>query len=598
LLHIVCQLAAARHQRATIRATITADILGATQVASTQDKNSVSVERAIAGFAEATDLALIIVNQHRRIAFVNQASEQMFGHTRESMIGRSLDLIIPERLRGAHAAGMARAESGLAGKLAGRTVEVSALHADGQEFPIEVGVSVWRGPDGVMMSGVIRDISERRERAQKLAGLSRRDPLTGLPNRLEMMDRLQGFLDAGLDTAVLLIGLDGLKKINGDLGYKVGDTILQSLAIRLPALVAKDALMCRPEGSLFALMLPGMGNPVEAMTIARELLRTVNDPLSIGEHVVRLGANIGIAVGPSQGADAEELVANADLALVRTPGVPTARLFEPAMRSAIAARRAINDEIRHAVEGRELQLYFQPQVDMASGAIIGAEALLRWNHRARGVLVPAAFLAALESHSLAPQVGDWIIDEACRHVAIWRRSGLPSARVSVNLFAGQLRAGNLVEVVRDALRRHQLSPEALELEVTETTALGAGADLDRQFRALRDAKLRIAFDDFGTGHASLSLLKRFPITTIKIDRGFVRDIQKDPFDRAIIQALLDMSRTMGLDVVAEGIETQAQEKKLLQIGCRFGQGYYYARPLPQAKFMRFCAKGSVVAKSA
>lgn len=561
-------------------------------------KDNASVERAIAGFAEATDLALIIVNKHSRIAFINQATQQMFGHSREAMIGRSLDLIIPERLRGAHAAGVERVRAGLPAKLAGRTVEVTALHADGHEFPIEIGMAAWQSADGVMMSGIIRDISERRERAERLAGLSRRDALTGLPNRLEMMERLQDFLDDKIGATVILIGLDGLKKINDDLGYKVGDTILQSLAIRLPALVSKDALMCRPEGSLFALVLPGLGDPVKAMAIARELLRAVNGPLSVGEHVVRLHANAGIAVGPSQGHEAEELIANADLALPRTPGTAAARLFEPAMRGAIAARRAMNDEIRHAVEGQELELYFQPQIDMISGAIIGAEALLRWNHRARGLLAPAAFLAALESHSLASQVGDWIVDEACRHVAIWRRSGLPSARVSVNLFAGQLRAGNLSHVVRDALRRHQLPPESLELEVTETTALGAGADLDRQFRALRDARIRIAFDDFGTGHASLSLLKRFPINTIKIDRGFVRDIQKDRFDRAIIQALLDMSLTMGLDVVAEGIETEVQEKKLLEIGCRFGQGYYYARPLPQARFMRFCSKSGFFAKSA
>jgi len=575
-----------------------ADISDAIEATSAQRKDDAYVERAIAGFAEATDLALVIINQHGRIAVVNQAAEQMFGHSREAMIGRSLDLIIPERLRGAHAAGVARVQAGLPPRLAGRTVEAAALHADGHEFPIEIGMATWQGVDGVMMSGIVRNLSERRERAEKLAGLSRRDPLTGLPNRVEMMERLQDYLDDKVDTTVMLIGLDGLKKINDDLGYKVGDTILQSLAIRLPALVSKDTLLCRPEGSLFALVLPDMGDPVRAMTIAREVLRTVNGPLSVGEHVVRLGANIGIAIGPSQGYDADELVANADLALPRTQGTATARLFEPAMRSAIAARRAMNDEIRHAVEGQELELYFQPQVDMTSGAIIGAEALLRWNHRARGLLAPATFLAALESHSLAPQVGDWIIDEACRHVAIWRRSGLKSARVSVNLFAGQLRAGNLAQVVRDALRRYQLPPESLELEVTETTALGAGADLDRQFRNLRDAKLRIAFDDFGTGHASLSLLKRFPITTIKIDRGFVRDIQKDRFDRAIIQALLDMSGPIGLDVVAEGIETEAQEKKLLEIGCRFGQGYYYARPLPQTRFMRFCAKAGAIAKSA
>jgi diguanylate cyclase (GGDEF)-like protein/PAS domain S-box-containing protein len=571
-----------------------ADFLDAEPAEPMRCEDRALVERAIAGFAEATDLALIIINPHNLIAFVNQATEQMFGHARAAMIGRSIELIIPERLRGAYAAGVA----GLPTRLAGRTVEVAALHADGREFPIEIGITTWQAADGLMMSGVIRDVSERRERAIKLAGLSRRDPLTGLPNRLEMMERLENLLDDKVDTTVMLIGLDGLKKINDDLGHKVGDTILQSLAIRLPVLVPKDTLMCRSGGSLFALLMPGMGDPAHAMAMAQELLRTVNSPLSVGEHVVRLGANIGVAIGPSQGMEAEELVANADLALLRTPGTATARLFEPAMRTAIAARRAMNDEIRYAVEGRELELFFQPQIDMASGAIIGAEALLRWNHRARGVLAPAAFLAALESHSLAAQVGDWIIDDACRNVAVWRRAGLLSARVSVNLFAGQLRAGNLPGVVNDALRRHQLPPESLELEVTETTALGGGTNLDQQFRALRDAKVRIAFDDFGTGHASLSLLKRFPITTIKIDRGFVRDIQKDRFDRAIIQALLDMSRTMGLDVIAEGIETEAHQRKLLEIGCRFGQGYYYARPLTQARFMRFCARANGRASSA
>lgn len=553
----------------------------------------------MARFAEATELELIFVDSQGHIAFANRASERLFGHPRDAMLGRPLDLVIPERLRAAHQAGVGRIRAGLPSRLAGRTVEIMALHADGHEFPIEISMSSWPGADGLMMSGVIRDVSERRDRDRRLARFARHDPLTGLPNRVLLAERLQSLLDANSDVTVILIGLDGLKKINGDLGHEAGDTILQSLAIRLPGLLATEAALCRVEGSMFAAILPGTGNPVQAKEVATDLLRVVNSPISIGEHVVRVHANAGFAIGPAQAGDAEELIANADLALLRAPGTSgSARLFEPAMRGAVAARRAMNDEIRHAVEGRELELYFQPQVDLNSGAIVGAEALLRWNHRTRGLLAPGAFLAALEAHTLSAQVGDWIIDEACRQVAAWRRSKLPSARVSVNLFAGQLGVGNLPEIIHAALKRHNLPPESLELEVTETTVLRAGGDLDEQFRHLREAKVRIAFDDFGTGHASLSLLKQFPITTLKIDRSFVQDIERDRFDRAIVLALLDMSRTMGLDVVAEGIETAEQQAKLLAMGCRFGQGYFYARPLTSERFLQFCGASHRLTRSA
>ena len=554
---------------------------------------------AMACFAEATELAFIFIDHEGRVAFTNRAAEYLFGHRREAMLGRALDLIIPERFRSAHQAGVERVRAGLPSKLAGRTVEIMGLHADGHEVPIEISMSAWHGREGVMMSGVIRDVSERRERDRRLARFARHDPLTGLPNRILLVEQLQSMLDAKSDVTVILIGLDGIRKINGDLGHKAGDTILQSLAIRLPGLLPKQSMLCRAEGSMFAAILPGIGNPVQAQAVAADLLRVVNTPFSIGEHVVRVHANAGFAIGPAQAGDAEELIASADLALLRAPGTSgSARLFEPAMRGAGAARRAMNDEIRHAVEDREFELYFQPQVDLNTGAIVGAEALLRWNHRTRGVLAPAAFLAALEAHTLSAQVGDWIIDEACRQVASWRRSRLPSARVSVNLFAGQLGAGNLPEIVRDALKRHKLPPESLELEVTETTVLGVGDNLDEQFRRLREAKVRIAFDDFGTGHASLSLLKQFPITTIKIDRSFIRDIERDRFDRAIVLALLEMSRTMGLDVVAEGIETAEQQAKLVAMGCRFGQGYFYARPLTSERFLQFCATDRSIARSA
>ena len=545
--------------------------------------------RDLYSFAHSTELAIIFIDHEGRITFVNHATELLFGHTRRDMLGQGLDMIIPERLRAAHHAGVERIKAGLPSKLAGRTVEIAALCADGREVPVEISMSAWQGPDGLMMGGIIRDVSDRRERDMRLARFARHDPLTGLPNRRVLLEHLQSMLDAGIDVTVILVTLDDLKKVNGDLGYKAGDTILQSLAIRLPGLLPKSATLYRVEGSLFAATLPELGDPVHAAGLARELIGAVRAPFNLGDHVVRLHSNAGIAIGPSQATDAEELIACADLALERKrrPG-GLVRLFQPAMRGGTAARRAMNDEIRQAVRFGELELYYQPQVDLASGAVIGAEALLRWNHPMRGLLAPAAFLSALENHSLSGEVGNWIIDQACSEVAQWRSGPLPSARVAVNLFAGQLTEGNLPDIAHSALRRHNLPPEALELEVTETTVLGIGDGLEEQFRALREAKVRIAFDDFGTGHASLSMLKRFPATTLKIDQSFVRGLGHDKFDLAIVRSLLDMSRMMGLDVIVEGIETTEQRDRLIEIGCRFGQGSLFARPLQAGRFMQYC----------
>jgi len=552
-------------------------------------KGSAPVDASVfAHFADATDYALIIIDSRSHIIFANRAAEAMFGRESGIMAGQDLQTIIPQRLRSAHAAGVARIEAGLPSRLSGRTVEVMALRSDGSEFPVEIAMSAWQTPGGLMMGGLMRDVSERRQRDLRIGNQAKHDPLTGLPNHVSAIECIARALNGGLDVSTILIDLDGLKKINEDLGHDAGDTVLHGLAVKLPMHLPTGAILARLGGSMLAVILPGVGDPMFAVSASGKLLEAVNSAHYVGEHVVRLNARAGIAIGPAHGVDAEELLAAADLALSNASGLSSGqRLFEPTMRGATAARRAMYDDIRRAVAEQELELHFQPQVTMPEGQVVGAEALLRWRHPKRGLLLPGAFLPALESHSLSTQVGDWIIDEACRQVAFWRRSGLPSARVSVNLFSGQLRAAGLPKLVMEALRRHNLPPESLELEVTETTALHAGDSIDEIFRELRNAKVRIAFDDFGTGHASLSLLKRFPITTLKIDRSFVSDITHDRFDGAIVQGLLGMARTMGLDVIAEGIETASQEAVLVDLGCRFGQGYRYAKALPPADFLQF-----------
>ena len=550
-----------------------------------QPKAAGEATPSLAGFVENIEFALVIIDAEGQITFVNKTAERMFGYEYDEMIGQTLDLIIPPRLRGAHEAGVAKVGSGKRSKLSGKTVEVTAQRRDGNEFPIELSLSVWNGPDGVAMGGLIRDISDRRQRDIRLHRLAHQDALTGLPNRFQFDMRLEEALEVGGQTAVLLIDLDGFRRINDTLGHATGDTLLQALAVRLPAAVEANAMVARLGSDEFAVLLRNIDDPATAAAAARTLLQSFDKPFGIGDHLLKLGVSIGGAVGPRDGADLEELLASADLALYRARQRGSSYcMFEPSMRNAVAVRRALQDELLRAIGASEFTLHYQPQVCLNSGRVVGAEALLRWNHPTRGLLEPADFLAALETHSGALTVGSWILDEACRQSAAWRAEGLAPLRMAVNLFAVQVNAGNLAETVMAALERHRLPSGALELEITETIALDNEDRTIAPFRELATAGVGLAFDDFGTGHAALSTIKRFPLTVLKLDRSFVRDLLNEPRDAAIVRAVLGMANDMAMTVVAEGIETPAQEAALLAMGCRIGQGYLYSKAIPADDF--------------
>jgi len=539
----------------------------------------------LAGFAENIEFALVVIDASRNISFVNKSAERMFGYDKAELVGETLDLIIPARLRGAHNAGIARVAAGTPSKLSGKTVEVSALRRDGSEFPIELSLSVWHGPNGVSMGGIIRDISERRQRDMRLHRLAHQDTLTGLPNRLQFDMQLEDALERGEATGLLLVDLDGFKKVNDTLGHATGDTLLQALAVRLPAALDSNAMVARLGSDEFAVLLRGIDRPAAVAAAANSLLHSFEQPFEIGDHLLKLHVSIGGAVAPRDGGDSEELMASADLALYRARQQGSSyRIFEPGMRNAVAVRRALQDELLRAIRAREFVLHYQPQVCLESGRVMGAEALLRWNHPSRGLLAPADFLAVLETHSGALTVGNWILDEACRQSAAWRAQGFAPITMAVNLFAVQVNAGNLAETVTSTLSRHGLPANALELEVTETIALDYEERTLEPFRKLGKAGVGLAFDDFGTGHAALSTIKRFPLTVLKVDRSFIRDMLRDPQDAAIVRAVLGMAGDMGLSVVAEGIETRAQEAALLAMGCRVGQGYLYSKALPAGEF--------------
>ncbi len=536
---------------------------------------------AAANFADATTLTIISLDSRGNIRFVNRAAADLFGYEREAMIGRPVEMIIPERLRSAHARGFARAMAGAELNLAGKAVEVYAIRRDGSEFPIELTLCAWH--DGVEMGAgaVIKDISERRERDSRLLRLASQDTLTGLHNRGRFVELLKEAVPHRSAT-VLMIDIDGFQDVNDAHGHTTGDSLLQSVAVRLRHRLPPAAEVARFGSDEFAVFMHNTGGERALEELAGIVLTTFSMPFEVNEQLLDVSVSLGGATSPKDGEDADELLASADLALTKAKGTAgtSFQVYEPALRSEAGARRAMRDELRLALRAHQLVLHYQPQVNIETGAMFGVEALIRWQHPQRGLLLPGEFLPALEQSALALEIGWWTLDEACKAAALMNASSPQPIKMGVNLFPAQLRAPYLGRKVSEALEKYHLQPNLLEIEVTETIALN---DDDRSLDAmntLRDIGVCIAFDDFGTGYASLSSLQRYPLTTLKIDRGFVSELSTKPRDAAITRAMITMSLEMGIETIAEGIETCEQEAFLLSLGCSAAQGYRYGRPMP------------------
>ena len=443
-----------------------------------------------------------------------------------------------------------------------------------------------------------REIAERVANEERLSRLAHLDPLTGLANRTVLRVRLTEIVAAAGPGALLLIDLDGFKYVNDTLGHPAGDRVLQEVAARLLQSSRPGDLVARLGGDEFAIVLPDIEELSTAAAIAERAIAAVARTIIIDGQTVRIGASIGIALSGRHGADADTLFANADLALYRAKaeGRNCLRLYEPGLRAEAIGKMVFDDELRLAFERGEFELFYQPQINLRDGRVTGAETLLRWRHPTRGLLLPALFLPALESGPLAIPVGQWIIENACRQAALWRSQGLTDFTVGVNLFGAQLRTGQLVDKVVSALTRFSLPPEALELEITENIVLRHGDGIDRALGELRALGLGVAFDDYGTGYASLSLLKKYPLSRLKIDRSFVQTICDSPADAAIVRAVVSMAAAFDLRVIAEGVETTAQVELLRQNGCLEVQGYLFGAPMPAAEFERLhvAGQGNVV----
>ncbi len=541
-----------------------------------------------------TSLDLILVTDRKGIfGRVSPSSLATIGYRPDEMIGHSgAEFIYPEDLEGT------RREMQLArtGRHM-RNFETRYVHKSGRIVPLAWS-GVWSEPEQKhFFFG--RDMTERKAAEEQLRQLAHFDQLTGLPNRVSLHKDIDTLLkeragDPARPITIATLDLDGFKDVNDTLGHPVGDRLLQEVARRLTSVSNKTRVYRLGEDE-FVLLLENCGDPLVATDVINTVLKRLTAQFDLDGHQVFIALSAGLAIAPAHGSNVDDLLANAELALsdAKAAGGRCYRLYVPTLRARAKRRRELDTELRRACVNQEFVLYFQPQVRSSDGAVIGAEALLRWQHPDRGILAPGAFIDALCESAVAIETGRWILTTACKTAASWRAKGLPAIRMGVNLFPAQFRNGSLLQDVEHALSESGLPPEALELEITENIALGREEGTLSPLKALRAKGIGIAFDDFGTGYASLSYLRRYPITRIKIDRSFIQKIgtQSAGEDTAIVRSIIVMGRNLGLEVIAEGVETTAQADFLRAEGCPELQGFLFSKPLPATaleNYLRSC----------
>jgi diguanylate cyclase (GGDEF)-like protein len=426
----------------------------------------------------------------------------------------------------------------------------------------------------------------KNDEERELHRLSNVDILTGLGSRLLFYRSVERALVRGERAAVVLLDVDAFKDVNSTFGQRAGDRLLCEVGHRLKRSAGSSGLVARVDGDEFGILFADADSVEHVTRFARAVLSDLARPFAVEGNDVRITASCGVAIAPVHAREALELVSNASLAVARAKsmgrGLPF--VFVPELRTEVVARQLGHIELDRAVSDGEFVLFYQPQIRLADGALTGAEALIRWRHPQRGLLSPAAFLPALESGPLAAAVGSWVLDQACAQAAQWRRTGAREFRMGVNLFSAQFRVGDIVTDVFSTLERHGLPAEALEIEITEHTAFDYDEGAQESLHRLRESGVGIAFDDFGTGYASLSSLKRFPVSRLKIDRSFVQGMLDAKQDASVVRAILGMADSFEVQTIAEGVENERQRDALAALGCAEGQGYLFGRPLPALKF--------------
>ncbi len=523
----------------------------------------------------------------------NKQAEKVFGWAREEAIGRMVaETIIPPQYRQAHTQGLERFLASGRKNILDSRVELLGLRRNGQEFPIELSITAINTGGEYEFSGFIRDITRQKESEELIWNQANFDTLTGLPNRHMFHDRLAQDIKkahrAGLKTALLFIDLDKFKEVNDTLGHSMGDILLKEAARRISGCVRETDTVARLGGDEFTVILAELEDTGSVERVAENIRQNLAKPFRLGDEIAYVSASIGITLHPNDAFEAEDLLKNADQAMyaAKNGGRNRFSYFTPSMQQAAQARLRLTNELRGALTAGQLMVYYQPIVDLATGRINKAEALIRWQHPELGLVSPAQFIPLAEETGLIVEIGDWIFREAARQLKLWKTQHNNELQISVNVSPVQF--GSAIGKSHQAwfgyLREIGLPEQSMVIEITEGLLLDADSGITGKLLEFRDAGIQAAIDDFGTGYSSLAYLKKFDIDYLKIDQSFVCNLESDPDDMALSEAIIVMAHKLGLKVIAEGVETEVQRKLLVEAGCDHAQGYLFSKPVPAKKF--------------
>jgi diguanylate cyclase (GGDEF)-like protein/PAS domain S-box-containing protein len=535
--------------------------------------------------------AVICTDVGGNVTFLNAVAEKLTGWTRQTAVGRPmaevfrvLDGVSSETASGPAPIDQCRSDRAPSNRI--------LVRGDGLVISIEDCVAPIHDRKGQVTGTVIvfRDVSVARAMAKQIAHSAEHDFLTGLPNRMLLNDRIGQAIALSPrrmnKVAVLFLDLDGFKHINDSLGHPVGDKLIKSIAGRLMGCVRGSDTVSRQGGDEFVVLLSELHSVENVAILAQRMLNAVAEAHSIDQHDLHITTSIGVSVYPEDGGDAETLIKNADTAMYQAKenGRQSYQFFKPAMNVRAVERQSVEESLRRALKREEFRLQYQPKIDLKTGAITGAEALLRWIHPTRGLISPARFIPVAEECGLILPIGAWVLREACAQARAWLDQGLNFTSMAVNVSAMEFREDSFLRALFETLSETGLAPKYLELELTESVLMKRAESTATILQTLRDGGVKVAIDDFGTGYSSLSYLRRFPVDALKIDQSFVRQISTVGDDTTIVTAVIAMARSLKLRVVAEGVETLKELEFLRAQQCDEAQGFYFSRPIPAEYF--------------
>ncbi len=541
------------------------------------------VDNLLSGMNE----AIIVTGHDGMIQRINSATTYLLGFDEDELLNTSIDFIVDRSTSGSI---VDESPSGL-------PKEATFESKYGESIPVSYTCSVIEGSNGNTSSRIYaaQNITERRRAEKRIRYLARIDALTKVPNRMQFQHLLQRGIArarrAGRHLCLFYIDVDHFKDINDTFGHLAGDTTLETVAERLTAALPKNSVIGRLAGDEFAVMVDGLGPDRSGLKETRELARTLlnrlADPFFVQGHEVFMTASMGVAFYPKDAPNVIDLIRNADASLysAKKDGGNVFAFYEPQMNDASVDRLMTKSKLKRSFERDELLVHYQPKYNLETGEVYGAEALVRWELPERGLVLPSDFIPIAEETGLIIEIGEWVLDKVCEDVRLWQKTVSSPGRVSVNLSLKQLRQLNFINRIGSILRSHEVSPTSLELEITETTLMENPERTIKLLDQLYGLGLNLAIDDFGTGYSSLSALQQFPISTLKIDKSFIRDIATNPDDATIVDTIIQMGRNLNMDVVAEGVELEEQLNFLQKLGCTYVQGLLFGDPMSADNYL-------------